>query len=243
MSKEKPPSGYKQRIADGWCGIAGCLNRLQPGQKSVCETHRQKAAEKAAAKRAKQKSAGLCVESGCKEPPVSGGRCQVHKEYQAALRKESTDKKKTAGICVATGCHAPVKDGCTLCQTHIDERSKTSSRHYQQRKAAGTCLFCGSPPESNYTLCAYHREKYKSYRAQLKIAILDAYGGPVCVRCGEDDVDILEIDHIAGGGTQHRKEVGTGYQFYLWLRDQGYPAGYRVLCPTCNKRAHVESKK
>jgi len=40
------------------------------------------------------------------------------------------------------------------------------------------------------------------------------------------------IDHVNGGGNTHRKEVGK--TVYRWLRKQGYPEGYRVLCDNCN---------
>jgi hypothetical protein len=43
----------------------------------------------------------------------------------------------------------------------------------------------------------------------------------------------LTIDHINGGGSQHRKKIGHGH-FYLWLYNHGYPDGYQVLCMNCN---------
>lgn len=46
----------------------------------------------------------------------------------------------------------------------------------------------------------------------------------------------LCIDHIHNGGGRQRRELGlvTSSQFYEWLRTNGYPAGYQVLCGTCN---------
>jgi hypothetical protein len=65
---------------------------------------------------------------------------------------------------------------------------------------------------------------------------MDAYGG-VCACCGTAELKFLTIDHINGGGNQHRKELvatGMGNNFYPWLKDRGYPPGYRVLCFNCN---------
>ncbi len=44
----------------------------------------------------------------------------------------------------------------------------------------------------------------------------------------------LVIDHIDGGGTKERKDRGAGARFFAWLRKEGFPPGYRVLCHNCN---------
>lgn len=54
--------------------------------------------------------------------------------------------------------------------------------------------------------------------------------------CGFIDERALSIDHINGGGMQHRRELsggGTGINFYRWLRDTGYPEGFQTLCMNC----------
>lgn len=72
------------------------------------------------------------------------------------------------------------------------------------------------------------------YRA-LKLAAYNAYGGPVCACCSEARLEFLSIDHIGGRGdvasnAPHRKGDGL----YRWLRQNGYPVGFRVLCMNCN---------
>jgi len=48
-------------------------------------------------------------------------------------------------------------------------------------------------------------------------------------------MDFLAIDHIEGGGGQHRESIGKkGTQFYSWLKENGYPPGFQVLCHNCN---------
>lgn len=73
----------------------------------------------------------------------------------------------------------------------------------------------------------------KAYRRELKLDALNAYGG-ACACCGETRCEFLCIDHINGGGRQHREAVSGGWPFYLWLRRQNYPKEYRVLCWNCN---------
>lgn len=79
---------------------------------------------------------------------------------------------------------------------------------------------------------------HKRWRDKLRLRALRRYGGdvPACACCGETTVEFLAIDHADGGGNEHRREVGTrgGTEFYAWLRREGWPDGYRVLCHNCN---------
>ncbi len=69
---------------------------------------------------------------------------------------------------------------------------------------------------------------------QLKIEVLTHYGGnpPKCACCGEPIIEFLTIDHIHGGGTQHRKLIGYG-NLYRWLIKNNFPEGFQVLCANC----------
>jgi len=73
----------------------------------------------------------------------------------------------------------------------------------------------------------------KAFRIRIKEQAFQAYGGAICACCKETHSEFLSIDHIAGGGNKHRQQV-KGLNFYHWLRLQGYPSGFRVLCMNCN---------
>lgn len=122
------------------------------------------------------------------------------------------------------------------------------------------CVDCQVPVDSGSRCEVHkkaHRERYhanrvenaktaKERRQRLKLAAFHAYGGPKCMCCGEDHLEFLSIDHLDGAGAEHRraliKEKGwksktgnmCGHHFYLWLKQQGYPPGFRVLCMNCN---------
>lgn len=65
---------------------------------------------------------------------------------------------------------------------------------------------------------------------RLKQKIINFYGGK-CKICNETNVDILSVDHINGGGTQHRNCLGNGgRKIYLFLIKEGFPSGYQILC-------------
>jgi len=76
-----------------------------------------------------------------------------------------------------------------------------------------------------------HKQRQKRYQQRIRLDVLLMYGNK-CVCCGEKNNEFLTIDHINGGGTKHRKEIGAS--FYLWLERNNYPNEYRVLCMNCN---------
>lgn len=81
----------------------------------------------------------------------------------------------------------------------------------------------------NYADAGYRAKWY----LKKKLDILSHYsnGDIRCVHCGFDDIRALSIDHIDGGGASHRKM--TGNDIYGWLKRNGYPDGYQVLCMNC----------
>lgn len=75
------------------------------------------------------------------------------------------------------------------------------------------------------------REGARRRRARLRAEVIAAYGS-VCVCCSETDVRFLTLDHVNGGGRQHRAKSGD-----VALQDarrRGFPADYQVLCFNCN---------
>lgn len=83
-------------------------------------------------------------------------------------------------------------------------------------------------------------EKWKEYerrkRLNLKLKIINAYGRK-CECCGEDKYEFLAIDHIDGGGIQHKKRIKKeeGKNLYYWLLAHDFPKGFRILCHNCNQ--------
>lgn len=85
---------------------------------------------------------------------------------------------------------------------------------------------------------SYCRPCFNVYGRRLawvqRLEALVHYSGdpPSCACCGETLLEFLAIDHIAGGGRQHMKKIG--HRLVRWLRREGYPEGFRVLCHNCN---------
>ena len=84
------------------------------------------------------------------------------------------------------------------------------------------------------------------YRKKLKQTTLERYGTS-CAYCGFSDPRALQIDHINGGGNAERIAAGgtvrfSGWNFYQYLKTNGWPDGYQTLCANCNMIKHEESK-
>lgn len=99
---------------------------------------------------------------------------------------------------------------------------------YAQQRAASTRWWKNHRDKLN--------EKHRRQGQRLKHLVMTHYsqGIPQCNRCKFGDVRALSIDHINGAGRLHKKHIKkTGNAFYQWLKNQGYPDGYQVLCMNC----------
>ncbi len=69
---------------------------------------------------------------------------------------------------------------------------------------------------------------------KYKLNAIAGYGDK-CVCCGHNNINHLTIDHIYGGGTKHRKQIGYNSQsFYKWIINNNYPEICQILCFNCN---------
>ena len=95
--------------------------------------------------------------------------------------------------------------------------------------------------KKNLSLCS---ARHNEYNHSFRLKVLTHYGNGQlkCVQCGFSDERALSIDHINGGGNQHRKQsgCGTGIRLYFWLRKEGYPEGYQTLCMNCQFMKKVD---
>lgn len=82
----------------------------------------------------------------------------------------------------------------------------------------------------------------KKYRDSLRKRIIEGYGGE-CACCGEKEGQFLEIDHVNGGGTEHRKRLHHGPPIYKLIIEQNFPVDFQLLCSNCNQGRHLNGGK
>lgn len=86
----------------------------------------------------------------------------------------------------------------------------------------------------------HYQKKAREQRQRNRRLCIEYYskGKMVCACCNESEYLFLTIDHINGGGLEHRKQIGAG-NLYSWLKVNNFPLGFRVLCYNCNQvRGH-----
>jgi hypothetical protein len=80
------------------------------------------------------------------------------------------------------------------------------------------------------------RARGRDNARRVKVEVFARYGNQ-CACCGESNLVFLTIDHINGDGADHRRrdiKLRTGTSFYMWLRRNGYPKEFQILCYNCN---------
>ena len=86
----------------------------------------------------------------------------------------------------------------------------------------------------------------KEWNQRIKVEVFSHYskGKPECACCKEKELGFLCIDHINGDGAKHRREIKKGgVGMWRWLRENGYPSGFQVLCFNCNfYKGHYTNK-
>ena len=102
-------------------------------------------------------------------------------------------------------------NNCNYLKEHIRVQSKSKSK----------------------TTYAIARTKQRK-NTRLKVLYWYSNGLMKCECCGNDDIRVLTIDHINGGGKQHITNHNIT-DLYEYLYYANYPEGYQILCWNCNK--------
>jgi hypothetical protein len=98
-------------------------------------------------------------------------------------------------------------------------------------------------PKSKYYWADLENNRAKGRRtmARSRAVALELLGGPVCVSCGCDAAEALEIDHVGGGGCRlpenERKRLPRAISAGELNLD-----GFRVLCRVCNNLEYIQRK-
>ena len=113
--------------------------------------------------------------------------------------------------------------------------------YLQTRWGARVCRLCGKASITRF--CSdkcrkdfWNKNDYlifkKKYHWEKKLAILQDLGGK-CVQCGNDDIRVLDIDHIDSTKKKRPKTTYTwSYRIKEW---QANMENLRLLCANCHR--------
>ena len=144
-------------------------------------------------------------------------------------------KARRHGDIVNTRTTLGVLKHCAQCGLW-KEKAKDFYKNQGLVRGSGYCKDCTKDKrnhryqELKQALLKYEKQSRRHARREM----IEAYGG-TCACCGESHWEFLTIDHIQGGGNNHRKSLGGQRAFMRELRRRGYPKdNYRLLCYNCN---------
>ena len=132
------------------------------------------------------------------------------------------------------------------CKDCVKDRSAAYQAANPEKHRANVATWAASNPEKISTSKAAWaaanperaRARHDAWAARVRVRVFNHYG-TICACCRT--TERLTIDHINGGGRQHREELGYhgGIAFYAWLIKQKFPEGYQTLCHSCNNSKHT----
>lgn len=159
------------------------------------------------------------------------GYCCVHQQHPGGdLPVKKT--KPTATMPVATEAEllkaGGVEKACYLCRLVFPASDTYFARHKQM--AAGILNLCKNCDRKE------HRQDSAARREKRKDIVFAHYcqgSVPHCNLCLTTARPFLTIDHIGGGGAEHRRKDKIG-DLHHWLIKNNLPEGFRILCFNCN---------
>lgn len=142
--------------------------------------------------------------------------------------------------------------GCGSTQTYVrNYNSRLYSMWYLNHDDEDNVLcrkcyntFIANPKRYNKQIKPYklYLELNEYHRARQRLFDIV---GRACVKCGNDDIRILQFDHINGGGNKEQKHHKSNLLMYIYYYKHPEEAKQKiqVMCPNCNALKRVELKE
>ncbi len=136
-------------------------------------------------------------------------------------------------------CDHPKISKSKICNLIHDRIKRERDQQRQKRGSKKHCTVKKYTKE--YYVKIYYKllERSKISKDKIRKEVLHHYSPKlVCQKCSFNDIHMLTLDHIHGGGTKHIKDLGGGSALYWWLHKNYlktglWPEGYQVLCWNC----------
>lgn len=223
--------------------------------KTLCTYHLQKANQNQNAMYDRRKVEGCCPLCGDK---LINNRKICNQCLEKQVSKQRDDiwipRKDRQQNCLCLDCGEHNLTSNLYCNECAKKRISNQSSIRKQKIANGLCGICGQRLLANNKkrciICMHkHNEWYATSPTRTnnmkknklaKNQVIDGYGGK-CSCCGEIEKTFLAIDHINGGGNEHRKQIKklSSSSFYRWLISQNFPNEFQILCHNCNMSKYL----
>lgn len=114
-------------------------------------------------------------------------------------------------------------------RTHKKQIRKRNQDHYRKNKAK---------------MLKQNAEYIRKAREKLKNEIFKLLGNQ-CTHCKIKDKQVLQIDHVYGGGNKERKAIGNPISYYKKILEKIKfgSQDYQLLCANCNIIKRIERKE
>lgn len=222
MAEGKPIKTPKSRVhrhrrrAAGLCVLCGA-----PAEPEMA--HCRNCLDKMKRRRRERQSGGLCY---CGRPAEAGrSRCPACARSIRDANRKIRSRRTAEGLCV---CGRPLIPGSTLCEVC---RKKCLDR-YRERIESGVCRCGRHQIVEGRKLCRPCLDRIVGRLRKLRETLVRGYGGR-CVCCGEDDPNVIELDHVGGDGNQHRRSASP-QSIYRWAIRNDFPPTLQLLCANCH---------
>lgn len=122
-------------------------------------------------------------------------------------------------------------------KTHCKRgHEKTEENTYLNPSGARQCILCKA---------ATNKGNSSKANKERKRLVLTHYGpnghlGCCWTECQVVDIDMLSLDHINGGGTEHRKKAVGGVYRDVVRRD--FPTGFQTLCYNHQMKKEIQRR-
>lgn len=138
-------------------------------------------------------------------------------------------------------------------------RERGSSWRYDGQKTTTKCPYCGKQKDTRirpdarfdsgrkipYAIEKKRESSRRGWMLRRKRAFFEISGShiPKCVRCGCNDIRLLEINHKFGGGQKDRKNTKGTWYFHMDIINKKVDVSqYEILCRPCNAIHYLEMK-
>jgi len=129
------------------------------------------------------------------------------------------------------------KTSCSpACRKEYEKRYRQKYYHNYYRTEKGREIVLRAVKK--YT----RSDKYVSQVRKYHLQAIELLGGK-CIACGCDDLRVLQIDHIEGGGNKELRQLGPRRLYKKIVEDPFRKERYQVLCANCNWIKRHENKE